>query len=65
MKRYLILSEFRPMNREEQKRINHLATHALKQRRSKDEILQTLKNAGIVNKAGKLNPPYNQVLVKK
>ncbi len=50
------------MSREEQKRISDLATKALKQDRSREEILETLQSAGIVDKDGKIMEPYTEVL---
>ena len=53
------------MSREEQKRISDLATQALKQNRSKEEILITLTGAGIIDNAGKLKSPYDQIFIQK
>lgn len=53
------------MTREEQKRIKDLAVKALKENRSKEEILETLQNAGIIDKAGRVKSPYKEVFVKK
>jgi len=53
------------MTREEQKRIRDVAVKTLKQDRSVDEILETLQVTGIVDKSGKVKPPYDQVFVKK
>lgn len=53
------------MSSSEQKKIKQIAAKFIKNNRSKDQIINTLKNAGIVDKDGQIQSPYNQVLVKK
>jgi hypothetical protein len=53
------------MSREEQKKIKDLASKILKEGRSREQIVDTLKGAGILDNTGKIKAPYNQVLVKK
>jgi hypothetical protein len=49
------------MSTNEQKEIKSIATHHLRNKRSKHEILATLKSAGIIDKNGHFNAPYNQI----
>lgn len=53
------------MSSTEQQKIQDIASKLLRENRTKAQILQTLQSAGIVDKAGKIKSPYNQVLVKK
>lgn len=53
------------MSRTEQKRIQDIATKALRKNRSKKEILETFRDAGIVDKSGKLKSPYDQLFVQQ
>lgn len=53
------------MSSSEQKKIKQIATKFIKNTRSREQIINTLKNAGIVDKDGEIKSPYNQVLVKK
>jgi DNA-binding transcriptional ArsR family regulator len=53
------------MSTAEQKKIKDIATKLLKEPRSKDQVLKTLRSAGIVDKAGKIKSPYDQVFVQK
>jgi hypothetical protein len=61
---YLYIKVFY-MSTAEQRKIKDIANRLLKENRSKDQIIKTLKNAGIVDKGGKIKSPYNQVLVQK
>ncbi len=53
------------MSTKEQKEIKSIATHYLRNKRSKNEILATLKSAGIIDKKGHINEPYNQIFSYK
>lgn len=53
------------MSREEQKRIRGLATEYLSKGRSKEEIVVTLRKAGIVDSNGKVKAPYNNILTSE
>lgn len=49
------------MSREEQKRLNDIAREAMNRDRSREEILDTLQDAGIVDEDGEIMSPYDQV----
>lgn len=51
------------MNTEETERIIALIKEALKERRSKEEIFETFKGAGIITKNGNLKSPYKEILI--
>lgn len=51
------------MNTEETERIITLVKEALKERRSKEEIFETFKDAGIITKNGNLKSPYKEILI--
>lgn len=51
------------MNTEETERIIALIKEALKERRSKEEIFETFKGAGIITKKGNLKSPYKEILI--
>jgi len=53
------------MSINEQKEIKSIATHYLRNKRNKNEILATLKSAGIIDKNGHFNAPYNQIFSYK
>jgi len=51
------------MNTEDTERIITLVKEALKERRSKEEIIETFKDAGIITKNGNLKSPYKEILI--
>jgi hypothetical protein len=51
------------MSTEETDRIITLIKEALKERRSKEEIFETFKDAGIITKNGNLKSPYKEILI--
>lgn len=53
------------MSTAEQKKIKDIATKLLKEQRSKDQVIKTLTSAGIVDKAGKIKSPFDQIFVQK
>lgn len=51
------------MNTEDTERIIALVKEAIKERRSKEEIFETFKDAGIITKNGNLKSPYKEILI--
>jgi hypothetical protein len=51
------------MSSEETERIINLFKEALKQERSKEEIFETFKDAGIITKNGNLKAPYKEIYI--
>lgn len=53
------------MDIKELQQIKGIATHFLKHTRSKEEVLNTLMEAGILDKQGRILAPYNQIFSYK
>ncbi len=51
------------MSIEETVRITKLVKEAIKDKRSKKEIFNTFKGAGIITKNGKLKSPYKKIFI--
>jgi len=51
------------MSTEETDRIITLVKDALKEKRSKEEIFETFKEAGIITKNGNLKSPYKEIFI--
>lgn len=51
------------MSIEETNRVIRLIKEAIKENRSKKEIFETFKDAGIINKSGNLKAPYKEIYI--
>lgn len=51
------------MSIEETDRIISLVKEAIKENRSKEEIFETFKDAGIITKSGNLKAPYKEIFI--
>ena len=51
------------MSIEDTDRINKLIKEAIKENRSKEEIFETFKDAGIITKNGNLKSPYKDIYI--
>jgi len=51
------------MSAEETERIINLFKEAIKQDRSKEEIFENFKDAGIITKNGNLKAPYKEIYI--
>jgi hypothetical protein len=51
------------MSTEETDRIIILVKEALKEKRSKEEIFETFRDAGIITKNGNLKSPYKEIFI--
>jgi hypothetical protein len=51
------------MSAEETDRIIILVKEAIKNKRSKEEIFETFKGAGIITKNGNLKAPYKEIYI--
>ena len=51
------------MSLEETNRILKLIQKAIKERRSKKEIFETFKDAGIITEKGNLKAPYKEIYI--
>lgn len=51
------------MSAEETIRIIKLVKEALKEKRSKNEIFENFKDAGIITKNGNLKAPYKEIFI--
>ena len=51
------------MSTEESIRITRLITEAIKENRSRDEIFDTFRDAGIITKKGNLKSPYKKIYI--
>jgi hypothetical protein len=51
------------MSLEETERILKLIQKAIKEKRSKKEIFETFKDAGIITKKGNLKAPYKELFI--
>ena len=51
------------MSLEETDRLISLVEKAIKETRSKEEIFETFKDAGIINKNGNLRAPYKEIYI--
>ena len=51
------------MSTEDILRLKSLIKHALKERRSKEDIISTFRDAGIINKKGDLKAPYKNIYI--
>jgi len=51
------------MSTEETDRIIILVKVALKEKRSKEEIFETFRDAGIITKNGNLKSPYKEIFI--
>lgn len=51
------------MSLEETERILELIRKALKEKRSKEEIFETFKKAGIITEKGNLKKPYKDISI--
>lgn len=51
------------MSIEETDRITRLVKEAIKEKRSKKEIFDTFKGAGIITKSGNIKSPYKEIFI--
>lgn len=51
------------MSIEETDRLINLVEEAIKENRSKEEIFETFKDAGIITKNGNLRAPYKKIFI--
>lgn len=51
------------MSTEETKKILKMIRKALRETRSKEEIFQTFKDAGIITEKGNLKAPYKEIYI--
>lgn len=51
------------MSLEETDRLINLVEEAMKENRSKEEIFETFKDAGIITKGGNLKAPYKEIFI--
>jgi hypothetical protein len=51
------------MSLDETDRILRLIQKAIKEKRSKDEIVKTFRNAGIITEKGNLRSPYKEIYI--
>lgn len=51
------------MSIEETDRLINLVEEAIKENRSKEEIFETFKDAGIITKNGNLKAPYKEIYI--